>query len=232
MPSPRRLSTTSRLWHPRPSIGASDWTASMAGGKARTATSTRAEAVDQPRSPTARPSGTNRMTLRLASPRWRYWESGANPTRPKSHRPGTEGRPLNPSAVGGIVAASTAPTLMTRRNAIQLTVHRRRATRPATASAITVVMANPGRNHGRTPARALKVSPAEEFRRRTGLSDAAWSTATGNHREALIKVHRPGDQLTGIRPPVGSVVSRAADSQTRIAVRMGHSGESWPMTVH
>ena len=160
MPSPRRLSTTSRLWHPRPSIGSSDWMASMASGKARTATSTRAVAGDRPRSPIARPSGTNRMTLRLVSPRWRYWESGASPMRPKSHRPGAEGRPLNPPASGGIVAASTAPTLMTRRNAIQLSVRRRRATRPATASAITVVMASPGRNHGRTPARVLKGSPA------------------------------------------------------------------------
>lgn len=159
IPSPRRLSTTSRLWHPRPSIGASDWMASIASGKASTATSTRAVAGDRPRSPIARPSGTNRMTLRLVSPRWRYWESGASPIRPKSHRPGAEGRPLNPPASGGIVATSTAPTLMTRRNAIQLLVRRRRATRPATASAITAVTANPGRNHGRTPAKVLKGSP-------------------------------------------------------------------------
>ena len=64
-----------------------------------------------------------------------------------------------PPASGGIVAASAAPTLVRRRNAIQLSVRRRRATRPATASAITVVMASPGRNHGRTPARVLKGSP-------------------------------------------------------------------------
>jgi hypothetical protein len=160
MPSPRRLSTTSRLWHPRPSIGSSDWMASMASGKARTATSIRAVAGDRPRSPIARPSGTNRMTLRLVSPRWRYWERGASPIRPKSHWPGAEDWPLNPSTSGVIVAASTAPTLMRRRNAIHLSVRRRRATRPTTASAITVAVASPGRNHGSSPARVLKGSPA------------------------------------------------------------------------
>ena len=255
MPSPRRLSTTSRLWHPRPSIGASDWMASMASGKARTATSTRAVAGDRPRSPTARPSGTNRMTLRLVSPRWRYCESGASPMRPKSHRPGAEGRPLNPSASGGIVAASTAPTLMTRRNATQLSVRRRRATRPATASAITVVMASPGRNHGRTPAR--------DPQGLASLGRLGWAIIG----KTLIKLCRPAIILTGTPPtdatdeslptrpqttfpsgPPGSVRARPAHqgvkirlprrgqfhvpltTQTRIAVRMRHNGESWRMT--
>jgi hypothetical protein len=133
----------------------------MASGKATAATSTRAVAGDRPRSPIARPSGTNRMTLRLVSPWWRYWESGASPMRPKSHRPGVQDWPLNPSASGVIVAASTAPTLMRRRNAIRLSVRRRRATPPTTASAITVVTASPGRNHGRTSARVVKGSPVQ-----------------------------------------------------------------------
>jgi hypothetical protein len=111
--------------------------------------------------------------------------------RPKSHRPGSGGLSLTSSATGGIVAASTDPTLMSRRNATQLSVHRRRATRRALASAIAIVMASPGRNHGRTSASALKGSPAgvdenrssltsppaslpEEYRPAMGLSGAAW----------------------------------------------------------
>jgi hypothetical protein len=159
IPSPRRLSTTSWLWHPRPSIGTSDWMASMAGDSTTAAANTRAVVGDRPRSPIARPRGTNRMRFRLVSPRWTYSDRGASPTRPKSHRPAAGGRPLKPPSFGGIVAASTAPALVTRRNATQLFVRSRRATRPATASAITAAMANPGRNHGRTSASVVNGVP-------------------------------------------------------------------------
>jgi len=105
-----------------------------------------------------------------------------------------------PACVGWDRRHEHGPTLTTRRNAIQLSVRRRRATRPATASAITVVMASPGRNHGRTPARVLKGSPAlmadarsnspsrpaslpQEYRPTTAVSDAAWPAVVGNHRK-------------------------------------------------